>query len=227
MKIFNQHHILVIDDDNRLRDLLQQYLTKNDFLVSTAENTTQARKKMLNYQFDLLVIDVMMPEENGMDFVLKLRKDEQNSIPVLMLTAMGEVDSRIKGLEQGADDYLVKPFEPKELVLRIKNILARTQKNKSKNKIVFGEYIFDIKRLQLTRKNDIIYLTDSETKLLQIFTKNLGRLLSREDLCRLCDDVNERSIDVQITRLRKKIEDNPRQPRHLQTVRGKGYVLYE
>lgn len=226
MKNFSQYHILVIDDDNRLRDLLQQYLTKNDFLVSTAENTRQAREQMRNYLFDLLVVDVMMPEENGMDFVLKLREQEKNLVPVLMLTAMGEVDSRIKGLERGADDYLVKPFEPKELVLRINNILARTNKNKANSIINFGEFNFNLKNLQLKRKNDIMYLTDNEANLLSIFCKHLGKLLSREDLCRMCDDVNERSIDVQITRLRKKIEDNPRQSKYLQTVRGKGYILY-
>jgi two-component system phosphate regulon response regulator OmpR len=129
MDKYTKSHILVIDDDNRLRDLLRQYLTKNNFLVSVAENTRQAREQMQKYLFDLMVVDVMMPEENGMDFVLKLRKEEDNNTPVLMLTAMGDVDDRIKGLERGADDYLVKPFEPKELVLRIKNILSRTRKN--------------------------------------------------------------------------------------------------
>jgi len=219
MKNFSQYHILVIDDDNRLRDLLQQYLTKNNFLVSTAENTKNARRQMQNYIFDLLVVDVMMPEENGMDFVLKLRKEEKNTIPVLMLTAMGETDSRIKGLERGADDYLVKPFEPKELVLRIKSILARTNKSKANNIINFGEFNFNLKNLQLKRKNDVIYLTDNEANLLNIFCKNLGKLLSREDLCRMCDDVNERSIDVQITRLRKKIEDNIQSEAKMEFVR--------
>lgn len=227
MKQFIQNHILVIDDDSRLRSLLQQYLAKNDFLVSVAENTTQAREQMKKYLFDLLVVDVMMPGENGMDFVLKLREKEGNKIPVLMLTAMGEVDDRIRGLERGADDYLVKPFEPKELVLRIKRILERAKKTGEGNNVRFGDFVFDFKSLQLKKKNDIVYLTDSEANLLNIFCKNLGELLSREDLCRMCDDVSERSIDVQITRLRKKIEDNPRQPRFLQTVRGKGYVLYE
>jgi two-component system, OmpR family, phosphate regulon response regulator OmpR len=226
MKKFVQYHILVIDDDSRLRNLLQQYLAKNNFLVSTAENTVQARKQMQNYLFDLLVVDVMMPGENGMDFVLKLREQEKNLIPVLMLTAMGQVDDRVKGLEQGADDYLVKPFEPKELVLRIKSILARTNKDTTNNETGFGDFSFNLKKLQLRKKNDIIYITANEANLLNIFCKNLGRLLSREDLREMCGEIDERTIDVQITRLRKKIEDNPRQPKYLQTVRGKGYVLY-
>lgn len=223
----NKYHILVIDDDSRLRELLKQYLEKNNFLVSIAEDTIQARKQMKRYIFDLLVVDIMMPSETGLEFVTSLRKEKQNFVPVLMLTAMGEVDDRIKGLETGADDYLVKPFEPKELVLRIKSILSRANKDKLKDTVSFGDFKFNLKRKRLSKNGESIYVTDNEANLLSIFCRNNGVVLSREKLCEMCDGVNERSIDVQITRLRKKIEDNPRQPKYLQTIRGKGYVFYK
>ncbi len=219
-------HILVVDDDTRLRALLQRYLQENGFAVSSAKDAENARMFMNQYVFDLLIVDVMMPNETGLEFLKKLRKT--NQIPAIVLTAMGETEDRISGLESGADDYLAKPFEPKELVLRINNILKRlpTKNNKS-HLLKFGDLVFDLKTNELKNKdNEILHITPLEQTLLSILGKKNGQIFSRERLAELLETgENSRSIDVQITRLRKKIERDSKNPRYLQTVRGKGYML--
>ena len=220
------YHILVVDDDTRLRGLLTKYLVDSGFNVSMAKDTTEARELMSKTQFDLLVLDVMLPEESGMDFAEKIR--ENSKIPILMLTAMGDQNNRIKGLEIGADDYLSKPFEPKELVLRINNILRRVNNNKSQDDLCnFGDFSFSFNDLRLKKDGEYIHLTDSEARILLILCKELGKTITREKLSELCGGIDDRSIDVQITRLRRKIEQNPKQPQFLQTVRNQGYILYK
>ena len=220
------YHILVVDDDTRLRGLLTKYLDDSGFNVSMAKDTTEARELMSKTQFDLLVLDVMLPEESGMDFAEKIR--ENSKIPILMLTAMGDQNNRIKGLEIGADDYLSKPFEPKELVLRINNILRRVNNNKSQDDLCnFGDFSFSFNDLRLKKDGEYIHLTDSEARILLILCKELGKTITREKLSELCGGIDDRSIDVQITRLRRKIEQNPKQPQFLQTVRNQGYILYK
>ena len=220
------YRILVVDDDTRLRGLLTKYLDDSGFNVSMAKDTTEARELMSKTQFDLLVLDVMLPEESGMDFAEKIR--ENSKIPILMLTAMGDQNNRIKGLEIGADDYLSKPFEPKELVLRINNILRRVNNNKSPDDLCnFGDFSFSFNDLRLKKDGEYIHLTDSEARILLILCKELGKTITREKLSELCGGIDDRSIDVQITRLRRKIEQNPKQPQFLQTVRNHGYILYK
>ncbi len=213
--------ILVVDDDKRIRELLQQLLEKNGFIASISANADEAREQLNKTNFDLLVLDLMMPNESGIQFLTDLRINENNNIPAIMLTAMGDIDNKIQCFENGCNDYLVKPFEPKELILRINNLL----KKNASNAIIceFGDFIFDFNKQILTKNSEIIYLTDIETKLLNLFCKNINKALSREDL--LFDELNERSIDVSIARLRKKIELNSRTPKHLRTVRHKGYIL--
>jgi len=219
-------HILVIDDDTRLRTLLGRFLEENNFNVSLAKDTTEARAVMQNTNFDLLIIDVMMPQENGIDFTSSLRQNSKT--PVIMLTARGEFDDRIKGLEAGADDYLQKPFEPKELLLRINNILKRVgvSQTTASNVCNFGDFNFNLTESRLKRGEEFIHITESEAKILAILCKEKGNPVSREKLSNLCGGIDDRSIDVQITRLRKKIEVNPKQPHYLQTVRNLGYVIY-
>ena len=219
------HHILVIDDDTRLRTLLGRFLDENGFQVSLAKDTGEAKKMMQELIFDLLIVDVMLPNENGVDFTADLRKSSK--IPVIMLTARGEFDDRIKGLEAGADDYLQKPFEPKELLLRINNILKRISVTQDPENICrFGEFTFNLAESRLKKGEEFIHVTDSEAKILNILCKEKGNSVSREKLSALCGGIDDRSIDVQITRLRKKIEQNPKQPHYLQTVRNHGYVIY-
>ena len=219
------HHILVIDDDTRLRTLLGRFLDENGFQVSLAKDTDEAKKMMQELMFDLLIVDVMLPNENGVDFTADLRKSSK--IPVIMLTARGEFDDRIKGLEAGADDYLQKPFEPKELLLRINNILKRISVTQDPENICrFGEFTFNLAESRLKKGEEFIHVTDSEAKILNILCKEKGNSVSREKLSALCGGIDDRSIDVQITRLRKKIEQNPKQPHYLQTVRNHGYVIY-
>lgn len=219
------HHILVIDDDTRLRTLLGRFLEENNFHVALAKDTVEARKAMEEMKFDLLTVDVMMPGENGLDFTLALRQNSK--IPVIMLTARGEFDDRIKGLEAGADDYLQKPFEPKELLLRINNILKRVGTVSAAPDLCnFGEFTFNLAESRLKKGNEFIHITDSEAKILNLLCKEKGTPVSREKLSSLCGGIDDRSIDVQITRLRKKIEQNPKQPNYLQTVRNFGYVIY-
>ncbi len=220
-------HILVVDDDTRLRSLLQRFLRENGFYVSVAKNASNARQQLQNYLFDLLIVDIMMPEETGLQFLHKLR--EESNIPVILLTAMGETEDRIVGLETGADDYLPKPFEPKELVLRIKNILRRTPvvKENEKQVLDLGLCLYDLQKKELFSKNgQLIHITPVEQALLNVLGQKSGQVFSRERLAEILGaGQNPRSIDVQITRLRKKIETDSKNPRFLQTVRGKGYML--
>ncbi len=221
------HKILVIDDDTRLRNLLGKFLEENNFVASLAKDAFEADEIMKKTDFDLLIVDIMMPGETGIEFTQKLRLNSK--IPVIMLTARGEFEDRIKGLESGADDYLQKPFEPKELLLRINNILKRVSQaapNLDSAVCNFGEFTFNIAESRLKKSDQFIHITDSEAKILTILCNEKGSVISREKLATLCGNIDERSIDVQITRLRRKIEINPKQPHYLQTVRNRGYVLY-
>ncbi|MGB8602537.1 MAG: response regulator [Rhizomicrobium sp.] len=218
-------HLLVVDDDERLRSLLQRYLTTGGFRVSAAASAEDARSLMKSMAFDLLIVDVMMPGENGLDFTKSVRAG--SNVPVLILTARGETEDRIKGLECGADDYLPKPFEPRELLLRIEALLRRAAPpaTQTTSEVRMGECVFDASRGILLRKGKPVKLTSSEAALLQLFTANVGRPFSRADLCARLGVALERTIDVQVTRLRRKIEEDPKLPLYLQTVRSVGYVL--
>lgn len=224
-----KHHILVVDDDERLRDLLSRFLNESGFVVTTAVDAADARDKIKYFVFDLIVMDVMMPGENGMQLTRDL-KDKKLLTPVLLLTALGETDSRIQGLEAGADDYLSKPFEPRELLLRINAILRRVAMRpveQSADSISLGKWNVLLDRGELVSGDERILLTNVEHTLLKSFFSKKGEVITREELARLCGmDAAERTIDVQITRLRKKIEDDSKLPKYIQTVRGKGYVLW-
>lgn len=218
-------YILVVDDDERLRDLLKRYLEKQGYGISVCHDGVEALDVLAHITFDLIVLDVMMPHKNGFEVLKEIRARHDQS-PVLMLTAKSELNDRIDGLESGADDYLSKPFEPKELDLRIKAILKRTQKSGSEKEKKIGPYTFDTARGQLHSGNHIIDLTDVEATLLRVFLDHPGEILSRLDLARLTgQDPDNRTLDVQVTRLRRKIENDSKTPIYLQTVRGKGYVL--
>lgn len=219
-------HILVVDDDGRLRDLLARYLSDNGFRVTTAADAAKARARMSALIFDLIVLDVMMPGESGLDLTESLRRT--NQIPILLLTARGEPEDRIAGFERGADDYLAKPFEPRELLLRIRTILRRAPPpSDGPREIRFGSFRFDLRRNELRHGDELVHLTSAEAGLLQVLAQNAGLPLSREALTDLSSvRGNERTVDVQVTRLRRKIEQDPRQPRYLRTVRGVGYVLH-
>jgi two-component system phosphate regulon response regulator OmpR len=217
-------HILVVDDDERLRALLQRYLTQNGFRVTAAAGPQDARLLMKSMAFDLLIVDVMMPGESGLDLTRSVRA--QSQVPILLLTARGEPEHRIEGLETGADDYLPKPFEPRELVLRCAALLRRaTPPPPAHREVKMGDAVFDPDRGELRRKGKPVRLTSSEAALLKLFAMNAGRPFSRTDLCSRLGVSLERSIDVQVTRLRRKIEEDPKLPLYLQTVRGIGYVL--
>ena len=225
-------HLLIVDDDERIRSLLQQFLVQSDYLVSTAEDAEQARTLLSAIEFDLIILDVMMPGQDGISFTAELRT-LQNNTPILLLTARGETEDRIKGLEAGADDYLPKPFEPKELLLRINAILRRMPDLKEDQMmpktLSLGHLKYDVARNELWEGETQIRLTTTESQLMKIFTSALGEPISRVDLVtslgRDASSAQDRAIDVQITRLRRKIEVNPGQPRYLQTVRGAGYML--
>jgi two-component system phosphate regulon response regulator OmpR len=221
-------HVLVVDDDDRLRGLLRIYLRDNFFRVTAAENAAVARAKMRNIEFDLIILDRMMPGESGSDFAASLRRS--SNVPILMLTAMAETNDRIDGLEVGVDDYLVKPFEPRELLLRINSILRRipnTVLDIGASQTQFGKYIFDLKREKLSCGDEEVGLTTTEARLLKIFIENPGENFSRKYLMDLvAPGGEERTVDVQVNRLRKKIEANAKLPRYLQTVRGKGYIFW-
>ncbi|MBV9571398.1 MAG: response regulator [Alphaproteobacteria bacterium] len=217
-------HILVVDDDERLRALLQRYLSQNGFRVTSAPGADEARALMKSMAFDLLIVDVMMPGESGLDFTRTVR--DQSQMPILMLTAQGDAEHRIAGLEHGADDYLPKPFEPRELVLRCLALLRRAAPPVQPHReILMGKAVFDPARGELRRKGKPVRLTSSEAALLKLFAANAGRPFSRTDLCARLGVSLERSIDVQVTRLRRKIEEDPKLPLYLQTVRGVGYML--
>ena len=223
-------HILVVDDDARLRALLQRFLTEQGFRVSTAENAATARAALADMAFDLLVLDVMMPGETGLELTAALRAEGQE-VPILMLTARGAPDDRIAGLEHGVDDYLAKPFDPRELALRIRTILRRAvpapAASQSLAPMQIGNRWFDIERAELRGPDGIIRLTGGEAALMQALARRAGEILSREDIGEALGtpDAGERAIDVQVTRLRRKVEPDPREPRFIQTIRHRGYVL--
>lgn len=221
----NAPHILVVDDDERIRNLLARFLKENGFRVTTSADTTSARANMRGLAFDLLVLDVMMPGESGFDFAKSLLAT--SDVPILMLTARSEADQRIKGLEIGVDDYLAKPFEPRELLLRLHNILRRRQGARvPADAIRMGEVVFHISRGELKRSGESVRLTERERDLLRRFAQRPGAAISRHELAQAGTNGSERAVDVQINRLRRKIESDPGNPVYLQTVRGKGYILH-
>ncbi|MCZ4267592.1 DNA-binding response regulator PetR [Tritonibacter mobilis] len=227
----NDPHLLIVDDDERIRDLLKKFLIRAGFLVTAARDAAHARRVLSGLDFDLIVLDVMMPGEDGLSLTTALR--ETMTTPILLLTARGETDDRIKGLEAGADDYLPKPFEPKELLLRINAILRRMPESQPEDItpkfLQLGAIRYDIDRGEMWQGEDLIRLTSTEVQLMKIFSSQPGEAVSRaklvEDLGRDRGQAQERAVDVQITRLRRKIEPNPKQPQYLQTVRGAGYML--
>ena len=217
-------HILVVDDDDGIRSLVKKYLYENNFLITTAENAEDAKKKIELIKFDLIILDIMMPGKSGLEFISENKKKLQT--PVILLTAKGEPDERIEGLEIGADDYLPKPFEPKELILRIKNILNKTKTIAQKRIIEFDKIKIDLNRLMIKKNNKDYKINNTEKLILEKMINNPGKTFSRENIGSLINLDKERSIDVIITRLRKKIEDDPKNPKFLQTIRGVGYVLW-
>ncbi len=222
----NAPHILIIDDDRRIRDLLSRFLSENDFRISVASNAADARRKLTGLAFDLLIVDVMMPGETGVEFTQVLR--EKMDVPILMLTALSETEARIKGLEAGADDYLPKPFDPRELLLRVNAILKRSVQPEipAIEQVVFGPYTFTIASRELKNNGTLVRLTDREREIMVLFALNAGEIVPRQDLLGNDNSTGERTVDVQINRLRRKIELDPAQPNWLQTVRGLGYKLY-
>ena len=220
----NTKHILVVDDDNRIRDLLKEYLNEKDYIVSTSDNAENAKIKITQFKFDLIVLDVMMPGQNGYDLTKEIKKNIK--VPIILLTAKGEVENRIKGLELGADDYLSKPFEPKELLLRIKNIINKNDKIDLNAKHFIGNAQIDLNRMNINLGKKNKKINSSEKKVLTEMLSNPGKTYSREEIGKISGISQERSIDVMITRIRQKIENNPKNPKYLQTIRGSGYVLW-
>ena len=219
-----EKHILVVDDDDGIRDLVKQYLNEKKFLVTTAKNAEDAYKKVLVIKFDLIVLDIMMPGKSGLEFT-KENKDIINT-PIILLTAKGEASERIEGLETGADDYLAKPFEPKELVLRINNILDKTKSKNQKRTVEFNNIKIDLNRMIISQNKKDLKINNTEKIILEKMINAPGQTFSREEIGKLINLEKERSIDVIITRLRKKIELDPKNPKYLQTIRGAGYVLW-
>ena len=220
----NIFHVLVVDDDDRIRELVKQYLEENNFLVTSAKNALDAKKKLEILKFDILILDIMMPGESGLSLTKEIKKN--NSTPIILLTAKGETQDRIKGLELGADDYLGKPFEAKELLLRIKNILYKIQKPILPDEIYIGNTIINLKKLEIKINNKIKKINPQEKKVLEKMLESPGKIFSRNDIGKIINILKERTIDVMITRLRQKIESNPKNPKYLQTIRGSGYVLW-
>ena len=220
----NKLHILVVDDDDKIRTWLKDYLSEHSYMVSTAENAEQAKIKLDHFKFDILILDVMMPGQDGYE----LTKEIKNTIkvPIILLTAKGEAENRIKGLELGADDYLSKPFEPKELLLRIKNIIKNSNKIDLNLKHVIGDAKIDLNKMTISLKERNRKINNSEKKVLIEMLSNPGKTYSREEIGKISGITQERSIDVMITRLRQKLEINPKNPKYLQTIRGEGYVLW-
>ena len=217
-------HILVVDDDDGIRSLVKKYLLENNFLITTAENAEDAAKKIKIIKFDLIILDIMMPGQSGLDFIKEFKK--RIDTPIILLTAKGEAKERIEGLEYGADDYLPKPFEPKELTLRINNILNKTKQANQKRIINFENIKIDLNKLIITKSDKEYKINNTEKTILEKMINSPGKTFSREDIGNLIDLDKERSIDVIITRLRKKIELDPKKPKFLQTIRGSGYVLW-
>tara|TARA_B000000609_G_C24150818_1_gene337208 strand:+ start:455 stop:1132 length:678 start_codon:yes stop_codon:yes gene_type:complete len=220
----NNYHILIVDDDDRIRILLKDYLSEKKFTVSTAENAEQAKNRLEYFKFDLLILDVMMPGQDGYALTRDIKK--KIDVPIILLTAKGEVENRIKGLELGADDYIGKPFEPKELLLRIKNIIKKTSKIDLETKQKIGQAEIDLNKMIINFENKSIKINNSEKKVLIEMLSSPGKTFSREKIGKISGITQERSIDVMITRLRQKIEVNPKNPKFLQTIRGSGYVLW-
>ena len=220
----NNYHILIVDDDDRIRILLKDYLSEKKYTVSTAENAEQAKNRLKYFKFDLLILDVMMPGQDGYALTRDIKK--KIDVPIILLTAKGEVENRIKGLELGADDYIGKPFEPKELLLRIKNIIKKTSKIDLETKQKIGQAEVDLNKMIINFENKSIKINNSEKKVLIEMLSSPGKTFSREKIGKISGITQERSIDVMITRLRQKIEVNPKNPKFLQTIRGSGYVLW-
>ena len=217
-------HILVVDDDDGIRDLVKQYLIQNNFVVTTANSAEDANEKIKVVKFDLIVLDIMMPGKSGLEFTIENKK--KLNTPIILLTAKGEASDRVEGLEIGADDYLPKPFEPKELILRIKNILNKTKLKNKKRVIDFGNITIDLNRHIIFKENKEFKINNTEKTILEIMINAPGKTFSREEIGSITNLDKERSIDVIITRLRKKIESDPKNPKYLQTLRGEGYVLW-
>ena len=217
-------HILVVDDDDGIRSLVKQYLSENNFLVTTSNSAENAEEKILVIKFDLIVLDVMMSGKSGLEFITANKS--KIDTPIILLTAKGEVEDRVGGLEIGADDFLPKPFEPKELILRIKNILNKTKKNDQRRIVEFDDIKIDLNKLLVIKNKDEFRINNTEKIILEKMINNPGKTFSREDIGKLIDLDKERSVDVIITRLRKKIETDPKNPKYLQTLRGAGYVLW-
>ena len=217
-------HILVVDDDNRIRELIKEYLNENNFIVSTSINAQEAKNKIDLFKFDLIVLDVMMPGQSGFDLTKEIKK--KLSVPIILLTAKGEVENRIQGLELGADDYLGKPFEPKELLLRINNIISKNSNLKLNDINKIGDAKIDLNKMLIFLKNKTSKLNIAEKKVLIEMLSNPGKTFSRSKIGEISKISQERSIDVMITRLRQKIEIDPKNPKYLQTIRGSGYVLW-
>ena len=218
-------HILIVDDDDKIRDLLKQYLKNNNFFVSTAINASDAEEKLKIVKFDLAIVDIMMPGKDGLQLTKEIR--ENIDLPIILLTAKGEAEDRVRGLELGAEDYLPKPFEPKELLLRIKNVIKRIKKDSYIiNVIKIGKANINIKKMEIQKDRKIIKINASEKILLENMISSAGKIFSREEISKITNLIQERSIDVLVTRLRQKIEPDPKNPKYLQTVRGTGYVLW-
>jgi len=220
----NIYHILVVDDDNRIRELVKKYLENNNFLVTTARDAIYAKEKISIIKFDILILDIMMPGQSGLSLTKEIKK--KNPIPIILLTAKGEAPFRIEGLELGADDYLGKPFEPKEILLRIKNILDKIKKPILSNEFYLGNSLINLKKLSVKVNNKTKKINTQEKKILEEMLSSPGKVFSRKDIGKIIHISKERTIDVMITRLRQKIEINPKNPKYLQTIRGSGYVLW-
>ncbi|MDC1538437.1 response regulator transcription factor [Pelagibacteraceae bacterium] len=225
MKIDEKKHILIVDDDDRIRELTKEYLQSNNFYTTTAKNSDDAKNKIKLIKFDLIILDIMMPGQNGLELTKEIKTSSDQ--PIILLTAMGGTSDRIYGLETGADDYLPKPFEPKELLLRIKNILKRVQKNKNLNPILkFGDIKVDLEKMSIKSKSGKTKLNAAEKSLLENMILSVGQIFHREQISKIVHLTKERAVDVMITRLRQKIEPDPKNPKYLQTVRGNGYILW-
>ena len=220
----NIFHVLVVDDDDRIRELVKQYLEKNNFLVTSAKDSLDAKKKLEILKFDILILDIMMPGQSGLSLTKEIKKN--NLTPIILLTAKDEKQDRIKGLELGADDYLGKPFEPKELLLRINNILYKIKKPILPNEFYIGKTIINLKKLEINVNDKVKKMNPQEKKVLEKMLESPGKIFSRDDIGKIINILKERTIDVIITRLRQKIESNPKNPKYLQTIRGSGYVLW-
>ena len=220
----NIFHILAVDDDDRIRDLVKQYLEENNFIVTTAQNAKDAKEKLEIIKFDIIILDIMMPGESGLMLTQEVKKNI--NVPIILLTAKDEARNRVEGLEFGADDYLAKPFEPKELLLRIKNILNKVQKPILPEEIHIGSSVINLKKLNIKTKNETKKINPQEKMILEKMLKYPGKVFSRNDIGKIINISKERTIDVVITRLRQKIEYDPKNPKYLQTIRGEGYVLW-